>query len=137
MKRDTLQSRACLAEQDRITKEIKSLEDQIYKLDYNKKELKIREKEIRMTQFYKHYNVSAKEIMDMYAKRFNECCYQGGRGYAVWLPYPYAPSYHHCVVKPEHYEKAQPSQQELDAFWAIYDEDMKITKTTHVETWGN
>ncbi len=45
--------------------------------------------------------------------------------------------YCHCVVMD--YKTAQPTQQELDAYWTIFGEDMKIPieSDTHTCRWGN
>ena len=132
MDRESLEFRANLAEQKRLTEEIKASQNTIKKL---KKGLD----DIRLRKFHQHHRVGAKEVVEKYVDRLRECCYQGGRGYKYWLCGPYArkPGYCHCVVEPSKYEKAKPTQCERDAWWALTGEEMKVTSKTHVERWGN
>lgn len=130
MDRETLQKKAILVEQQRI-------KDEIQKLTEKSKEITKMFDEHRLITFYQHYQKGAKEVLTDYAKRLATCCGQND-GYSWWLPgefAKYCPSFCHCYVVD--YTKAQPSQEELDAYWAVFGNDMSISKTKHRVRWGN
>lgn len=91
----------------------------------------------RMETFSRHYNKEAKEVLEKYAQHLATCCGQSD-GYDWWLPGEYAkyrPKYCHCHVTA--YKEAQPSQEELDAYWAIFGSDMSISTHKFTVRWGN
>lgn len=128
MDRDSLEKRSNLAAQADIVAKIGQLNQDL-------KQLKDKYMWMKEKNFSAHYGCSARETLDQYAKRLAGCCGQGGTGYRWWLDgYP-QPSFCHCVVIS--YKEAQPTKQELDAFWVINDREMVVTKTPHTERWGN
>jgi hypothetical protein len=139
MERQTLQLLTSIQVQKDADKKIEDLEILIKK---SKEELKIFTKkledervDIRKRIFYEHYSCEALEIYEKYAKRLVECCGQSD-GYMWWLP-TRDPGYCHCRIIS--YDKAQPTLQEKDAFWAIYGYDMKIPDKSKISRvrWGN
>ena len=130
MDRETLQKKSILAEQQRIKDEIKQLTEK-------SKELTVMFDDHRMVMFDQFYHKGAKEVLENYAKRLATCCGQSD-GYSWWLPGEFAkyrPTYCHCYVTA--YKEAQPSQEELDAYWAIFGNDMSISKDKFTVRWGN
>ena len=65
------------------------------------------------------------------------CIYQGGEGYRIWVPDVSVSTMCHAVVHPDKYLRAQPTQEERDAFYAVHGREMEVTKGKHTETWGN
>jgi hypothetical protein len=127
-----------MALREKITEEKKQLKEEILNKDRQIVELKSQLQAALMPRFHDIYGEFPDETMKKYVKRLRECCGQGGRGYAWWLGGIYAaqePTYHHCVVID--YEKAQPTQQERDAYWIITESEMKVTEIPHIERWGN
>jgi len=119
------------AERNQLKEEIKNKDRQILHL---KSELQAK----LLSRFHETYGEFADETMKRYVARLQECCGQGGTGYAWWLGGIYAmykPVYHHAVVLD--YQKAQPTQQERDAYWVITDLEMNVTEKPHTEIWGN
>ena len=134
MERNSLERQANLAAQ-------KNVETQILQLNADLKKLQEDYIRINERKFAEHYGCSVEETYHKYATRLASCCGQGGEGYYWWLPgrgdkyKNYKPSYCHCVIMD--YKRAQPTQQELDAFWIIHGHEMKIDQKPHYEHWGN
>lgn len=136
MDRNSLERMANLSEQSRLrakivttTKRIGELDGALHDLDHRK--------------FSEYYGCSASDTYEIYAKRVADCCGQT-TGYRWWIPNEdgdkyksskYNPGYSHCVVVD--YKRAQPTQQERDAFWVIHGKEMQVTKEPHTERWGN
>jgi hypothetical protein len=85
-----------------------------------------------------------KVVLD-YIKRLECFCEQGGTGYSFYYSVPNlngscVTSPHHWVVKPEHYDKTSPTQEEqlalrLKRFHPKF--YFTIAKTSETEHWGN
>lgn len=132
MDRNTLELKSSIVLQEQLHKQLEQLKEKIknQKLNYQNTKEKI---------FYSHYNCSALSTYKSYVTRLTSLCIQGGQGYYWWLHAKDMPKYCHCVIDVPKYDVALPTQQELDAYWVLYDTDIKIPNKSehHIERWGN
>jgi hypothetical protein len=91
--------------------------------------------ETRLVVFKQRNGISAGDVLRKYYSVLRGCIYQGGRGYQIWIPE--LRDRNHGVIHPDFYQRAQPLQIERDAYFAVHQKEMEVTKETHVEVWGN
>lgn len=135
---DSLIYKSNIAARQKCEEDIKQLQLQIKSKENDIKQLKQDLQDKLSAKFYDVYEEYPETIMIAYVNRLRDCCGQGGKGYKWWLfgRYgKYKPDYHHCVVID--YERAQPSQKELDAYWIMTETEMVVTQKPHIEHWGN
>ena len=105
--------------------EIQQLETQLEKC---KHQLKTTAKQ----QFYDHYGIKARKVFSKYHKMLLTCAIVLSRenrkvvGYKPWIELL---SYNHSlthVIPEDKFDKALPSQKELDAYFIIYSCNMRI-----------
>lgn len=142
MDRDSLAFRAQIAAKEKLEKYIEEKKRELQQhIDEKQREFEHFSNILKSQQeakFVELYGESPHLVMEKYVKRLRECCGQGGTGYEWWLGGQYyrcKPTYHHCVVL--QYEKAQPTQEERDAYWVTTGVEMKVTQKPHREVWGN
>jgi hypothetical protein len=126
-------------------KEIETKEKELKELKTNLNILEISLLETRKKKFKEKYEISCDDVFENYCALVISCCYQGGEGYKIWINIPtvYYEKYinwckpSHYVVHPEKYSQCQPTKKDQEAYKILSGEEMKVTKETHIERWGN
>jgi len=86
----------------------------------------------RFEVFEKKYGVSAKRVIDDYKTVMRTCLVQGGVGYEVWVP-GVVHSGSHMLIDSDKYQRCLPTDQEKEAFYAVYGKEMQVTTKKHTE----
>lgn len=97
--------------------------------------LKVDLAQCRQRHFWQSWKQNATDVLATYQEHVNSCCYQGGKGYKIWVPMPYTPC--HWVVNPAKYAECQPTEMDKAAYYAIHGDVMRVPTNTHYEHWGN
>ncbi len=137
MDRDCLALRAQIIAEKELEKYIEEQKRELQqRIDEKQKEYEHMKQIVQSQQeakFVEFYGESPDFVTKKYAKRLRACCGQSEIGYKWWLNdgkyHRYKPKYYNCVVLD--YEKAQPSQQERDAYWVMTGTEMKVTEKPH------
>ena len=120
------------------------------KIEYNEK-LEKEAEELIILHFKSKYGMTPEQVVQNYIIETNKLCYVGGYGY--WFHYKgisgvYTGKHmrtdwcpHHWVVKPENYELAKPTTDQLMAlhYYSRKNIDFQciLSDVAEQETWGN
>lgn len=163
MELECLEKRAIETLIEQENQNIKDAENKIKAYKNNISDLKEKLRNLYYNKFIEKYDCNPTIVYIDYIKRLRECSESGTFGYAWWVPLEpewwlkqeaetikkhgletsyftqglstFLPFGSHMLVM--EYEKAQPTQKERDAYFAIHEKEMRVAKEPHREYWGN